>query len=68
VPFGELKDLEAVFCNRNAHALKELMIEVGDVFLFELVTGEEKRVVVDERFVEAGFGKPRVPVHFVGFV
>ncbi|CAF2050552.1 unnamed protein product, partial [Brassica rapa subsp. trilocularis] len=38
----EFEDHEAVFSDGDSYALEELVVEVSDVFVFELVLGEGK--------------------------
>lgn len=37
---GQFEDLQAVLGYGDSHALEELVVEVGYVFFFELVVGE----------------------------
>ena len=48
----EFEDLETVLGNGDANALEKLVVEVGNVFVFELVLGEGKAVFVDETWFE----------------
>lgn len=44
---GELEDLEPMLGHRDAHALEELVVEVGDIIVLELIPGEGQPILVD---------------------
>lgn len=46
---SEFENLETVFGDGDSHALEKFVVEVRNVFVFELVLREGKTVSVDER-------------------
>lgn len=49
---SELENLEMVFSDGDSHALEKFVVEVRNVFVFELVLREGESVFVDERRFE----------------